>query len=201
MDETLRILDSVHSFYSHSFDQLMVVTIAVLTFAGVAMPILISLYQKKLLKIEQEEVKALLKADLEKHMQEAISSMKTEFDSAILALEIKHEKQSAKSHGAILHVQGGVYLSQNNFVSAFERFTGAGYFYIKADSEANLKRVITQMKICLGSLNKDQIEHVEDVLKSYNDFMESVEVFNTNDRYTDDIYSIKAAYKTAMSRA
>ena len=46
VQDSLKILESVNAFYSQSFGQLINITVAVLAFAGIVLPILITLYQK-----------------------------------------------------------------------------------------------------------------------------------------------------------
>ena len=60
MDSTLEILEKVNAFYIGAFDQLIILTVSVLAFCGVLVPILISTYQNKQLKLQQEALERLI---------------------------------------------------------------------------------------------------------------------------------------------
>lgn len=66
MDETLIVLEKLNQFYSSSFSQLVNMTIGLLAFVGVIIPVLIGLYQNKQFKQEQSHIlKALEESKLE----------------------------------------------------------------------------------------------------------------------------------------
>lgn len=65
MEDSLKILEAVNSFYSQSFGQLMNITVAVLAFSGIVLPILITLYQKRLFKLEHLAIENKLLYEME----------------------------------------------------------------------------------------------------------------------------------------
>lgn len=200
MEETLKILESVNSFYSQSFNQLIAITVAVLTFAGVVLPILIFLYQKRLFKLEQEEIKSHLKHEIDNHIAVAVAEMHKEFLSSLAALESKIDKQHARSKGETLHLQAKLNMSEGHYLLAFNSLVRAGKHYIQSDTEVNLRRIINILKECILKLDGAKVEQDEESLKNYEAFIKSFEEYNANDRYKDDISSLKRHFKIAMSR-
>ena len=173
MKETLEILEKVNQFYSQSFEQLILITIVILTFVGVVLPILIMLYQKRLFKLEQQEIEISIKNNLsielktiEDKIRNEYKEKELEFESKILRIEEEIKIQSSKSLGGILHVQGnGYYLSQK-YIRALESFIEASGNHLTAKNESGLKRLLAQINTCFDNINKKQLEEEENITKS-----------------------------------
>jgi hypothetical protein len=208
MQDTLKILESVNQFYSQSFNQLVVITVAVLAFAGVVMPVLISLYQKRLFRLEHEEIRNRLKDELDAELAIAITEVRKEYEekekqylSRIDSLDEKLEKEIAGSIGGNLHIQGNMNLKDQQYLNAFTSLTKAAINHIKADKETNLRRALRLVTDkCLPKLNKTRLERDEGVIESYEDLLEKLSEYNVNDRYKDDIRLLKIRFKQAMAR-
>ncbi len=194
MQDTLKILESVNQFYSQSFNQLVVITVAVLAFAGVMMPILISLYQKRIFKLEREAIEDSLKKTLQKDMDECIERMRNEYkekedqyEARISKLDQKMERTISGATAASLHIQGNISIGDKQYLRAFESLTSAATNYIKADSESNLRRVLRIIiEKCLPNLKKEQLENDENTIADYDDFLAKLEEYNINRRYYAD---------------
>ena len=65
----IEIVDKVNSFYSGAFTQLITLTVAVLAFAGIILPILIQIIQSRTFRSEQESLKA--------HIDEQLKAVKS----------------------------------------------------------------------------------------------------------------------------
>ncbi|MBK2258137.1 hypothetical protein [Francisella philomiragia] len=208
MQDTLKILESVNHFYSQSFNQLIVITVAVLAFAGVVMPVLIYLYQKRLFRLEHEEIRNQLKDELNSELAKAIDAVRKEYKkkeeqylSKIECLDEKIEKEIAGSISGTFHLQGIMNLKDKRYLNAFVSLTKAAVNNIKADDEINLRRQLgLVIKRCLPKLNKLQLERHVDVVEYYEELFEKLSEYNMNNRYTDEIRLLKIAFKQAMER-
>ncbi|WP_417439756.1 hypothetical protein [Idiomarina abyssalis] len=208
MQDTLKILESVNQFYSQSFNQLVVITVAVLAFAGVVMPVLISLYQKRLFRLEHEEIQSHLKGELDSELAKAVDAVRKEYEKKeaqylleIESLDEKLEKEIAGSIGGNLHVQGNMNLKDGQYLGAFSSFTRAAINHLKADKEANLRRALRLVSNnCLPKLNKTRLERDEGIIESYEELLEQLSESNVNDRYKDEIRLLKIRFKQATER-
>ena len=208
MQETLKILESVNQFYSQSFNQLVMITVAVLAFAGVVMPIIISLYQKRLFRLEHEEIKTALKNELAKDLNKAIDTLRTEheklsatYEDRIKELNERTKKKIAQAIGGISHVQANVNLDNKEYLWAFTSLVSAAKNHIKADEEANLRRTLRLIyEKCLPELNKAQLEKDERNIESFYKLISTLEDYNVNNRYEDDLQLLKIKFKAAMNK-
>lgn len=200
MQEALKILESVNAFYSQSFNQLIVITVAVLTFAGVILPVLILLYQKRLFRLEQEEIKHSLKLEMEIQIQKITSERFDEYKSSVSDLDKKYEKQLSYAIGCGLHLQGKVNVIEVDYINALYSFSIAGERFIVAEHEANLIRAISCLHICFDNLDKSRLQDDDAHVQAYQSFIEKLEGFNVNQRYLDDIRKLKKQFKAASQR-
>lgn len=172
------------------------------------MPVLISLYQKRLFRLEHEEIRNHLKDVLDAELAKAIAEIRKEYEdkeqqylSKIDSLDEKLEKETAGTIGGVLHIQGNSNLRDEDYLSAFVSLTKAAINYIKADKENNLIRVLKLVSNkCLPKLNKSALESYEGIIESYEELLEKLSEFNVNGRYTDDIRLLKIKFKQGMAR-
>ncbi|WP_226704493.1 hypothetical protein [Microbulbifer elongatus] len=209
MENTLKILESVNQFYSQSFNQLVVITVALLAFAGVIMPILVSAYQKRIFKLEHNEIKESLRRELDLELDVQISKIKREYEvkegeyeRKFEELEGKLEKEVAVAVGGNFHIQGNMNLESGSYYAAFFSFTRASVEHIKAGREGNLRRALRRInEKCLPKLNKQLLEADESVTDSFSELVSMLEEFNVNGRYADDLKLLKYRYKQAQERS
>ncbi|WP_328185153.1 hypothetical protein [Marinobacter sp. OP 3.4] len=208
MQDTLKILETVNQFYSQSFNQLVIITVAVLTFAGVIMPILISLYQKRLFRLEHQEIKEKIKEELNEDMQDAVTRIREEYEEKekehhdkIKYIENKLEKEVSGALGASLHLQASMNIRDGSYLAAFYSLTRAATNHIKSEKEVNLRRALKLINNkCLPELDRNTLEHDEYIIESFEDLVKSLAEFNSNQRYDDDIRFLKIRFKNAMER-
>ncbi len=79
MDDTLIILDAANAFYQNAFNQLIAITLGVLGFVGILLPVLFGLYEKRLYRIERETLEVSLKEDLRDEIKKGIESIRAEY--------------------------------------------------------------------------------------------------------------------------
>ena len=91
MEPTLKILETVNQFYTQSFNQLILIIGAIFAFVGVFLPILISLYQKRLFRLEQKEVEASIGNTLKDELKLIEKKIKKEYEEKESELEKKYQ--------------------------------------------------------------------------------------------------------------
>src|SRR5438046_1512224 len=90
--DPIQILEKVHAFYAESFSHLLILTIAVLTFAGVVLPIIVQMIQSRTFRNEQTALEGQIdlaisdKAkQLEATVEQKFSAAKDDFDKTVKA--------------------------------------------------------------------------------------------------------------------
>ena len=93
-------------------------------------------------------------------------------------------------------------LSQSSYVGAFTSYLKAGEEDISCNNDRNLNQVIKQItRFCLPNIKQVDLKNDdEDLLNSYNAFLNELTQYDTNGRYSDDIKLIKSEYKQAQER-
>ena len=208
VQDSLKILESVNTFYSQSFGQLINITVAVLAFAGIVLPILITLYQKRLFKLEHQAIQNTLATEMESRLEEGIKEIKAEYEQKEAEFEdkISKMKESLKkdldaTKGGICHVQGNNELKQELLLMAFDSFVSASFSYVKAEDNLNLRRVLGLIdEKCLPKFPKTVIEEHDESFKSFEKLLEKIREYDNNGTFVDLVQSLNKTYNTAKKR-
>ena len=208
MQESLKILETVNTFYSQSFSQLINITIAVLAFAGIVLPILITLYQKRIFRLEHQAIE-----------KSVFDKLKSEFDSKILELQneykakeeelnskmldMKNEigREIANAEGGIFHVQGNNELKSGQIVDALISFIESAIKNIEAEDNLNLRIVLGLCSNnCLSNLSEIHFQHDEFLEGKISKLIDKISKYNEKDTFTDQILDLKKSLSQAKSR-
>lgn len=207
MNTELEILNTVNTFYSQSFNQLITITVAVLAFVGVILPILISVYQKRLFAIEHREIEQKLIVKIEAEFDKKVELLIEKHKEEMLAQEdvfdeLKKDvtRKFNKLEGALLHVQA-VNTKGLAIVSAYRDFMDSAISYIEAENNLNLRRVLTQViGECLPRITKSDLEYDSELGKLHAKLIKKLKSHNTNGHYTDLIDDLELAFNQAKNR-
>jgi len=208
MIDTLRILESVEQFYSRSFDKLIIITIAIITCVGVIVPILVTLYQQRLFRIESERIAKYIENNLEKQINTAVEEIRDEYNQKdaeyrklISISEKSFEKKIAHSEGGNYQIQGLMILEAGDPLTAFDCFIKAAINQINSEDELNLRRVLTMIcDECLPKLSKNDLEKHDFIIENYKKLLSTLELANINNRYHDDLALLKSSFKETSNR-
>ncbi|MGB0893860.1 MAG: hypothetical protein ACPGUD_05580 [Parashewanella sp.] len=212
MDASLKILESVNNLYSQSFSQLINITIAVLAFSSVVLPIVVTLYQKRLFKVEHQKIKGELWLEMQQELKEQLTIIKNEIKHEYsekeqkLEQEIKRLKTELKRdmdslNGGVLMVQGSNQLKNGAYVSAVHSLFSAINSFINSNDNLNLQRAIKiTIEDCLPQLTSNILEDHTDITDIVKQTLSSLKKFNNNRAYTDHLRSLERGFKKAQQR-
>lgn len=208
MDETLIVLEKLNQFYSSSFSQLVNMTIGLLAFVGVIIPVLIGLYQNKQFKQEQSHIlKALEESKLEliRHIESEVEQRfeleRNKRDEEITILKNELMKESQTSKGGVFFVQANNLLKQSCFNSAMESYVDAIHCFIRSENELNAQRALGLLiDNCLPNLLKSDFEHRCNYESKIKDIITQLETMSCNGRYTDLANELFDALEQALKR-
>ncbi len=113
---------------------------------------------------------------------------------------MKEEIDAAK--GGIFHTQGNYLMDIKLYSVALRSFAIAGTYYIDANDEVNLGRVINLITDdCLPNIyNEDFVDSFVDCEKETKKLLSALQKYNVNGRYLDRIRNITSALKLAQKR-
>lgn len=199
-DQTLVILEKVNSFYNQSFSNLIALTAILLAFVGVIIPLLINLYQSRKLTIERSELQKNIDDSLRNLKKETEEYVENKVKEKTEAIDKKLESFSLHAKAQTMHVQGFITAKSGDAPSALEDFAKAGIYYIKAGDELNLQLILDNIiDVCLPHCNQKNIRD-DKCKKRLDEFIEELEKFNENSRYTNAIQNLRKALKEANER-
>jgi hypothetical protein len=184
-------------------------TLALLAFAGVAMPFMIQLYQNRSARLDREFLEALLKTKLKEAQNELESSLST-----LMADEIQKaanltkqqvaeavaplERKVADALGGVYHVQA---VNLKCGAVALRSCCDAIPFYFEAQNEYDLQtvlRIVTDD--CLPNLNKTDFEESESTEERVNSLTKTLASHNEYGRYSRVIDEIKKGLQESKRR-
>lgn len=207
MDKSLEILKSVNDFYSQSFNQLVVITVAILAFAGVLMPIMISWYQKRIFKLDHNEIETKLKENIKVILTEELNQLELRLKATEEKLEEKlkaYEKNLAckvdRAIGGVLLVQANTLSSEKEHINAYQSYISACDSFISANDNLNLKISVQNVyENCLPKLRKDHFEADDSLSKNCETLIARLAKYDSQDHYHEELKQLKLALKKAKS--
>ncbi len=208
MEDTLKILESVDSFYAQSFGQLITIAGLLLAFAGFLMPVLITFLQQRFFKLENGKIKFDIEKELTLKHEKRVEEIEQEFDkrevkyeAMISDLEKRMEKETLAAIAGILHVQGNVNINSQQYSMATYSFLRASINNLISDKEMLLRITLDQLfLICFPNIYLQDFESNEDLKKEYSELLRLLEEANINGRYGNEIKKLKFMYSNANKR-
>lgn len=212
MNETLVILERVNSFYNSAFNSLLLYTIALLAFAGAVIPLMITFFQNRQFRREQNAIKASLSDEFQKEFEKykeqetdqltkSVNNEIGKYAEKIEELKKEYDAKIAWLDAGTNHVQGNSELAQKVYSVAFGSFVGCIEGYIRGKDELNLQRVMRAIKNdCLPKMTKTDFDIIKDLEKSCQTLIKNLEDANEYGRYTDYIREVKEGIERAKIR-
>lgn len=210
-NELAELLKNLNDMYSGAFNSLITITLAIVGFIGIIMPIAISFYQNRQLKIDKEN----LEQSLSELVLEATKELKNEIQSEIQlaqkeqALKTQEElsqirkkikRHSSTASGAALHVQGINMAEQEKYIPAIISLQQSALSYTKSKDELNLGRVLEQIIMCYDNANKSIEQSPHDIQGELEILIKRLKKLNKNGGYEDSITKLKASRKRCIER-
>lgn len=208
MDNSLKILESVNQFYSQSFSQLINITVAVLAFVGIVIPILIALYQKRIFNLEHKNIESSIHEKLKEEYQEKVNLIRNEFkeredfyEKRIKEIEKKIASDLAHAKGGIFQVQANAQLKDKAYSLACESYIDAALLQIDSEDNLNLQRSLNQMiDSCFPKLFANEFSEDSNLVVMFKKLIERLNKYNSKGQYSDQIQDLKRAYQNASTR-
>jgi hypothetical protein len=203
----LDVVNSVNGFYSGAFDKLFGLVLALIALFGVIIPILVQIYQRRVMKVSESELKAEIKNLLEEKKKELMAEienkLKSEKENIAESLKANTaiiERKLNNTTGGVYHVQGNGNLKEGRFANAAEDFCRAGLLYCKSKSGSDLGAVIKNLALhSLPKVGKKDFE-VHNLEGQVNRLIEQAKLVDTENFLAIDLRVLQDASKQAKER-
>ncbi|MCW5896360.1 MAG: hypothetical protein KIT50_12230 [Bacteroidetes bacterium] len=208
--DTLQLLDKVHGFYTDSFSQLITLTIAILGFSGLLLPIIIQFIQTRIFKVEQKALqsqisqevqlaKAALKSELEAMFNAERNRYQEQFKEQVKSVKQSIKEQAAVAKGGNFFLQGTQNYAGQSYAQATWDYAHAARLFFEGKDDQNGQRALDiLLKGCLPALDGSSFEQVADLETVLNMLLAQLEIRDENKRFYDSILAIRS--KTAQAK-
>jgi len=202
------ILERINTFYNTAWSQLVTFTFALLALVGGLIPLLISYYQNKQFKREQDALKkdintevVRVKGELIVDLEKKIEDNEKNWLEKLEELQKKYEKQFSIAEGRAFHVQAGSSVDEKRYRLACEDYVISAKSYIKGEDELNLQRALNAIiNTCLPNVTAKELEDNSDLSDGLETLLSALKEADINGRYTDRIKAIRTAMNNARKK-
>lgn len=193
--DPIEILKSVDEFYNSAWNKLIIFTSILVAVVGVIIPILLTWWQNRTLKIREDAIQKELNSSLTitiKNIEEKLTNrINEEFDNKIEKIKSEMNQEVANIRAGTFHLQGNNNLKEKLYKLAIIDFFTAGENYLEGKDLLNLGRINNLIKNNLGKLSKEELEELESENSEPSDYINKLEDSNENEVFTDLIRELK----------
>lgn len=209
--DPIELINRVSAFYEIAWTQLLWFIAVAGAIVGVIVPLGIQWYQRRLIKIEEKEIKTALTRqadDLKVSLQLEMKSFLTQtlkqemerFDVKLNEKEKELTKEAAAVRGSVFHVQGNTLLEAKHYIVALSSYIDAASSQLTGDDQFNLLRVLKLIIKCLQKISKIDFDTIPDIESRLDRLLKKLEKMDGSGRYTDFIHDIRKELRDAKER-
>ena len=196
-NESLDLISKVDTFYNNAWIKLSLTVTIFFILTGVIVPIIVQLYQKKVLKLEEQK----LKAEIESSELRLIAKIKEESQSTlkilterINALESElNTKVSARTN----HLQAMIETGKNDYTRATYLYSLSAKSLLINKEFGNAQVALYEMTQTIKKVNKKDLDQMyKNKSYTFTTFLEEIqELGKSNDDVLNYINDIKRSYE------
>jgi len=197
----LEILEKVNSFYSSSFSQLLTVTLGLVAFVGIFVPVLTTYYQNRNIKIEKDNLEAYIDNKIESVKLELLSEVRNELLSNLSDFEEKQKSEIEKVLAGVFHVQANHQISKGSYKNATNSILQSIDCCIAGKDELNLQRGLKLLiNNCLPNITLEEEPNLGILEERISTLKIDMQPLNENGRYTDILNEIEKTHKSLQKK-
>ncbi|MFA0662455.1 hypothetical protein AB4619_25535 [Vibrio splendidus] len=198
---SLELLEKVNSFYSDSFNQLITLTICLIAFIGVFVPLLFGYYQNRKSKLDIEALELKIVQTVADAQVELLEHIKHEIDASLKTLSDDNDIKIKSLYASIYHVQANTLINSGRYKDGGNSLITAIQSAIEAKDELNLGRQLNSLtNSVLPNLTLEEQPNIEAMENIVDKIEAHITDLNENGRYADAIRDLRIATKTAKQR-
>jgi hypothetical protein len=209
--DPLQLLERIDAFYSNAFSSLITITVALLGFGAIILPLLLQYLQQRSFRIEQKSLHdkitrdtAASKGELNNELQIFFKSEKERLQQQIKGelkmFDIKLEEKISCAEAGIFFLQGNNNFRLQNYSQAVMDFAVAAEKYITGKDECNGRTSLDLIVSTLPELTKESFRQVSNLEGRINDLLKTLSDKNENGRFFEAITKITTGRNEAKER-
>jgi hypothetical protein len=148
----LEVVGKVNELYSGFLNSLLAIIGIIAAFGGIVMPILIQIYQRRVMRVSEAELKAEMARLLEVEKKNLLDAVESKFTAEKSIIDETLQKKSDKileqvkvASGGIFLIQGTNRMNENQMTEAAHDFCKAGELFCEGKAGAELAAAITNL--------------------------------------------------------
>ncbi len=150
-NNSIDLIQKVDSFYNNAWDKLIIFGSVIFAIVGIAVPIAIQWYQKKTLKLSEDQLKNKIISDLSTKIEEKFNEYEKKIKLLIASAEAKP-----------FLLQGKLNLEKNYYQTALSEFIAASSGFIEGDDYQKLQEALKLiLNDCLPNLSLEEINDLK----------------------------------------
>lgn len=207
------IIHNINTLYSNVIDQFIGITLGMLALIGVVLPLVFAYFQRRKINADHQELskkieaetlsaKTILIEELRRELKEERNIILSDMAEIKKNIHLEIDKIRAGADAKAYHLQANASIKDELYIQAFLDCAIAIRNYIDAKDEANLIRVLDAVLLhsVFPNLKKADFDGEEILLESFNGIYKAIEALNDRGRFSDNLISLKRAYKAAFAR-
>lgn len=184
----LDVLDKVNTFYTSSWDRLIITVSIAFGIVGIIIPLIIQWYQRKTLQLSEDNLQALIISEIDKAKEELKSEFTKRLEEVITTYDAKMEHLIFETYGQAYHLQSRVNYDSKNYVDALIDIIDACSKFLHTQNYMQVKAILKAIdEIILIKITPIELKAVK---KEYKDLIE--ETLNTLTKQGDEEISKSA---------
>lgn len=197
----LEILDKVNGFYSSAFSQLVTITLGLIAFIGVFVPILTTYYQSRTMRIERETLEEYFLNRIKNIRNEIEVELEQKILSSLGEFEKDQERKFERVIAGVFHVQANFQIDRKSYKNATKSAISAIESCIKSKDELNLQSGIKLLlERCLPNLSAEQDIYVNELDTALTRVIKEVNSINENGRYQATLHNLEKVRRETITR-
>lgn len=209
----VQALTLVDSYYQNAFASLLQLTIAIIGFSAILLPLILSFFQARALKSENKalrdelklhadqslnQLKVVLQAEIEEKLQVNIAELKQQ----LLESEQKLARSASTAHGGVYFVQARGLVLRKHYSAASKSYAIAAAHFLEAHDFVNLRKSIDQLiEDSLSKISSKNNSSFQTVPESVNTLIVRMRSHECFPHYADRVASLEKALKSASEKA
>jgi hypothetical protein len=196
MDTSLEIISKVDQLYTNALTHILVFTGFMVILTGVITPFFVSIYSKRLHKLDEAESRQ----KIEDETKAALSELRVEFDRYCKEADIRLAAGADRAFAATQHMQGNQQFVDKKYGASAVSYLEASAQYLRAGDYYNLLRVLRSLevdvipKLTRLDFSGDRLE------ERFVALTKRLETQNTNNMFREWIDNFHVAVPAALIR-
>jgi hypothetical protein len=189
----LEILQHLDTFYNNAWNKLILYTTILLAVVGILIPLLISWLQARSLKLKEENLLELLKAENLKNIdtlkKELFEEVEEEFKKTKRVISSRLMELRAELKGLHFHLQANT--AQNTPVEKLIDYIIASNYYIECKDYQNLNTTIGCICDELCKVSKTELKEIEEEHTGIESLVSELAQINENGAFSKQIRDLR----------